>query len=143
MSHAVPHAIKRLFGLLHVNLDILDGACATGGCFAQDASVQDMLDRLKVIQSHYFTYSFVDMADLNPRLPLSFAVYHVEPPSGASIDVLGSVLAMEDVGNFSLRESHRLIFPPVLEIWSEAKQGLNLTDRLEEVKNQQQQQMQH
>ena len=63
MSKVVSSGIQKPFGLPHANLDVIDRACGQGGAFAQDTLAMDMLGRLEVLKTYFYTYSFVYMVD--------------------------------------------------------------------------------
>ena len=90
-----------MFNLLHFATCAIEHAYEPGGDLKKEAYALDMLDRVKVVQSFIFGYTHVNSKILYTRLPLTFAVYHLEPPDVSVLEIPAALNHLEDSSNFS------------------------------------------
>jgi hypothetical protein len=74
-------ATLKVFQALDDSIRIVEKSCHPGGAIEREVVAPDILFRIKKFELYFFGFEPASTKKFSERLPLTFVVYHMEPPA--------------------------------------------------------------
>ena len=82
-------------------MDIIETSCQVGGALEKELVDKDLLDRVTRMGTYFLGYIHSRIKRLQARLPVTFVIYHMEPPLPTILEVPDAMDHLEDPWNLS------------------------------------------